>query len=222
MNKAQIIERIKQQGILPLFYHADKTVCIDIVKTLYANGITVIEFTNRGEAALDNFKAIAALKNESMPNLLLAAGTIKTSVQANAFLEAGASFLISPVFDEEIYNTIDLQKTLWIPGCMTPTEIHTATKAGCNLIKLFPGNVLGPGFMSAVKELFPGVDFMPTGGVDATKENMGVWFTAGVCAVGMGSRLIDHEILDKQDYALLAQRVKQVQAIVDDVKRQSA
>jgi 2-dehydro-3-deoxyphosphogluconate aldolase / (4S)-4-hydroxy-2-oxoglutarate aldolase len=219
MNEAQIIERIKQQGILPLFYHADKTVCVDIVKTLYANGITVIEFTNRGEAALDNFKAIAALKNESMPNLLLAAGTIKTSAQANAFLEAGASFLISPVFDKEVCDAADLQKKLWVPGCMTPTEIHTAAKASCKLIKLFPGNVLRPGFVHAVKELFPGVDFMPTGGVDATKENIGAWFTAGVCAVGMGSRLIDHEILEEKNYALLAQRVKQVQAMVADAKR---
>jgi 2-dehydro-3-deoxyphosphogluconate aldolase / (4S)-4-hydroxy-2-oxoglutarate aldolase len=219
MNESQITDIIKQQGVLPLFYHADKAVCIDIVKTLYANGITVIEFTNRGEAALENFKAIAALKNESMPNLLLAAGTIKTSAQANAFFAAGASFLISPVFDEEVCDAAYLQKKLWIPGCMTPTEIYTAAKAGCKLIKLFPGNVLGPGFVRAVKELFPDVEFMPTGGVDATKENIGAWFTAGVCAVGMGSRLIDHEILEKKDYALLAQRVKQVQAILEEVKK---
>jgi 2-dehydro-3-deoxyphosphogluconate aldolase / (4S)-4-hydroxy-2-oxoglutarate aldolase len=218
-NEEKIIEKIKQQGILPLFYHDDKTVCIDIVKTLYANGIMVIEFTNRGEAALDNFKALVHLRNETMSGLLLAAGTIKTAAEANAFSEAGADFLISPFFDEEVCDAAYLHKKLWVPGCMTPAEIHTAAKAGCKLIKLFPGNVLGPVFVGGIKELFPGIDFMPTGGVETTKENIGAWFKAGVCAVGLGSKLIDKAIVENRDYELLAQRVKEVKQIVDGIKR---
>jgi 2-dehydro-3-deoxyphosphogluconate aldolase / (4S)-4-hydroxy-2-oxoglutarate aldolase len=217
-NEEMIIARIKQQGLLPLFFHANKEVCINTVAALYKAGITVIEFTNRGEEALENFKAIVATAKERMPDLLVGAGTVKTAEHANQFMEAGADFLISPVFDEEVCDAAYLQKTLWIPGCMTPAEIHTAEKAGCKLIKLFPGNVLGPGFVSAVKELFPGVDFMPTGGVDATKENIAAWFKAGVCAVGMGSKLIDKEILEKQNEALLIERTKQVIQIIKETR----
>ncbi len=217
-NEEIIISRIKQQGFLPLFFYADKHVCIDVVKTLYEAGVTVIEFTNRGENALENFKAIAAVKKHSMPNLLLAAGTIKTANEANEFIAAGADFLISPMFDAEVCAAAHAQKILWAPGCMTPTEIHTAQKAGCNFIKLFPGNVLGPSFLSGIKELFSGIDFMPTGGVDATKESIGAWFNARVCAVGMGSKLIDKKILEDKNYELLAQRIKVIQEIIKYVK----
>jgi 2-dehydro-3-deoxyphosphogluconate aldolase / (4S)-4-hydroxy-2-oxoglutarate aldolase len=218
MSEEQIISAIKKQGMLPLFYHADKQVCVDIVKTLYSCGINIVEFTNRGGAALENFKILVALKEQGLPNLLIAAGTITTAIQANDFLDAGADFLISPVFDEEVCDAAYLQKKLWIPGCMTPTEIHTAAKAGCTLIKLFPGNELGAGFVSGIKELFAGIDFMPTGGVDTTKENIGAWFKAGVCAVGLGSKLIDAAILENKNYELLKQRIVDVRAIVDEVK----
>jgi 2-dehydro-3-deoxyphosphogluconate aldolase / (4S)-4-hydroxy-2-oxoglutarate aldolase len=218
-NEEKIIAAIKKQGILPLFFHADKEVCVSIVKVLYDAGINIIEFTNRGEAALENFKALVAEKKKTMPGLLLAAGTIKTAAQANDFIEAGADFLISPVFDDEVCDAAYLQKILWVPGCMTPGEIHAAEKAGCKLIKLFPGNVLGPGFVSSIKDLFPGIDFMPTGGVDATKENISAWFKAGVCAVGMGSKLIDKEILEHKNYSLLKHRVEEVVQMVDAAKK---
>jgi 2-dehydro-3-deoxyphosphogluconate aldolase / (4S)-4-hydroxy-2-oxoglutarate aldolase len=218
-NETLIITRIKQQGFLPLFFYADKEVCIHVVKTLYDAGITIIEFTNRGEAALENFKAIITEKNNSMPNLLLAAGTIKTTTQANQFLEAGADFLISPVFDAAIYETSKSNNKLWLPGCMTPTEIFVAENAGCKMAKLFPGNVLGPGFVSGIKELFPAINFMPTGGVELNKENIAAWFNAGVCAVGLGSKLIDSKILAEKNYTLLKERVQELLLIIEDIKK---
>lgn len=218
MEKEVMITRIKQQGILPLFFHSDKRVCLDIVRTLYDLNITCIEFTNRGEAALENFKAIVAERNKSMPNLLLAAGTIETEEHVNQFIKAGADFLISPFFDNEVCSAAKLKKAFWIPGCMTPTEIHQAKKAGCTLLKLFPGNVLGPSFVSGIKELFPKIDFMPTGGVELSKENISAWFKAGVCAVGMGSKLIDKEIMESKNYTLLTERAKQVLSIVAEEK----
>ena len=195
-----IIEQIKQQRVLPLFYHEDKTVCIEITKALYAAGVRVIEFTNRGEAALENFKALVQLRNESLTGLLLAVGTIRSGEQAEKFIQAGADFLISPVFDTEVCDIAYMHKVLWVPGCMTPTEIHTAQNAGCKLVKLFPGNILGASFVSGIKELFPGMLFMPTGGVEPTKESMTAWFNAGVIAVGMGSKLIDKNILRDKKY----------------------
>ncbi|RYY59367.1 MAG: bifunctional 4-hydroxy-2-oxoglutarate aldolase/2-dehydro-3-deoxy-phosphogluconate aldolase, partial [Chitinophagaceae bacterium] len=181
-NQENHIARVKSQGVLPLFYHPDPVVCTDVVRALYKAGIRVIEFTNRGEAALANFKVIAGLKAE-LEGLVIAVGTIRTADQARKFMDAGADFLISPVFDADVADLAYINKVLWIPGCMTPTEIHHASKSGCRLVKLFPGNVLTPGFVSSITELFPEMEFMPTGGVEVEQENINAWFNAGVCAV---------------------------------------
>ena len=218
MDNIEIIEKIKQQKLLPLFFNADKETCIRIVQTLYDAGITVIEFTNRGEEALENFKAIAAAKASRFPKLLLAAGTIKTAEQAKQFINAGADFLISPFFNKDVCEIATTQKKLWIPGCMTPAEIHIAESAGCIMIKLFPGNILGQGFLSAIKELFPSLLFMPTGGVDLDKENIAGWFKAGVCAGGMGSKLISKQLLEQKDYDKIVELTKQAMEIVKSVK----
>jgi 2-dehydro-3-deoxyphosphogluconate aldolase / (4S)-4-hydroxy-2-oxoglutarate aldolase len=213
-----IIAQLKKQGLLPLFYHGDAAVCLEVTKALYAAGVRAIEFTNRGESALVNFKAMVDARNKSMKDLLLAVGTIRTADQANRFIEAGADFLISPVFDADVCDTAYINKVLWIPGCMTPTEIHVAEQAGCRLVKLFPGNVLGPSFVSGIKELFPNIDFMPTGGVEPTRENMEAWFTAGVCAVGMGSKLISKSVMEKKEFRTIENTTRELLRIVAQLK----
>ncbi|MCX6315769.1 MAG: bifunctional 4-hydroxy-2-oxoglutarate aldolase/2-dehydro-3-deoxy-phosphogluconate aldolase [Bacteroidetes bacterium] len=217
-SHASIIYQLQQQGLLPLFYHADTTLCLKLTTCLYEAGIRAIEFTNRGEAAQKNFTALVSERNASMPDLLLAVGTIRTSDQANRFIEAGADFLISPVFDADVCDTAYINKKLWIPGCMTPTEIHVAEHAGCQLVKLFPGNVLGPSFVSGIKELFPALHFMPTGGVEPNRENISAWFAAGVSAVGMGSKLITSSILEKRDLTTLGNNTKQILDIIKQVR----
>jgi 2-dehydro-3-deoxyphosphogluconate aldolase/(4S)-4-hydroxy-2-oxoglutarate aldolase len=214
-----VIDKIKEQCVVPLFYHDDAATCIAITKTLYNVGIRLIEFTNRGAAALHNFKALIAERNANMPGLLVGAGTIKTDNAANDFIEAGADFLVSPVFDSSVCDTAYMQKILWIPGCMTPTEIHVAEQAGCKLIKLFPGNLLQPGFVSAVKELFPGMLFMPTGAVEANETNLESWFDAGVCAVGIGSKLISNEILASKNTAVLHEKTTALLKLIAAVKK---
>lgn len=210
MNTAQhITQQIKAQKILPLFYHTDTAVCIAVIHALYNAGIRVIEFTNRGSAAPANFEAIVIERNNSMPDLVLGVGTIQSSDDAHLFINAGADFIVSPVFDAGVCDVAYMNKILWIPGCMTPTEIHVAKKAGCRLIKLFPGNVLGPEFVSSIRELFPGIDFMPTGGVDITTENMEAWLNAGVCAVGLGSKLITKTALENKDYTKIETLTRQ-------------
>jgi len=212
-NEEKFIMRISEQGILPLFYHNDPVVCTEVVGALYAAGIRVIEFTNRGDAALANFKVINQLK-QSLEGLVIAVGTIRTAEHARRFIDAGADFLISPVFDADVADLAYINKILWIPGCMTPTEIHEAQKAGCQLVKLFPGNVLGPGFVSGVKELFPEMKFMPTGGVELEQANINAWFNAGAVAVGLGSKLISSAVLDNKDYALITSEAKRALDLV--------
>ena len=107
----------------------------------------------------------------------------------------------------------------YAPGCMTPSEIIAAETMGASLVKLFPGNILGMEFMRAIKDLFPGLLFMPTGGVDITKQNIEGWFNAGVCAVGMGSKLISKDIMDNKKYELLIAETQKIMAIINDCKK---
>jgi 2-dehydro-3-deoxyphosphogluconate aldolase/(4S)-4-hydroxy-2-oxoglutarate aldolase len=134
-------------------------------------------------------------------------------------MEGGADFLVSPVFDTSVCDAAYMQKILWIPGCMTPTEIHNAEGAGCRLVKLFPGNVLGPGFVSAIRELFPALELMPTGGVELDKNNLRAWFDAGVVAVGMGSKLISRELLAAKDYKTIEKNTKEALHLIVSVRK---
>lgn len=215
MTEEQMKAYVKKVKLLPLFYHDDITVCKEIIKALYKAGIRCIEFTNRGPQALKHFKLLLAHRNEHYADLVLAIGTIQNQKEAQAFIEAGADFLISPIFDQSIADAAYLHKKLWIPGCMTPTEIHMAESAGCDLIKLFPGNVLGPGFVTAIKPLFPSLSFIVTGGVDTSQENLTAWFKAGVVGVGMGSKLMSEEVLASKNYAALETTTAKALAIIN-------
>jgi len=217
MTEEQMKAYVKKVKLLPLFYHEDITVCKEMVKALYRAGIRCIEFTNRGPLALENFKLLLAHRNENYPDLVLAIGTIQNQKQAEAFIEAGADFLISPFFDQSIADAAYLHKKLWIPGCMTSTGIHMAKTAGCDLIKLFPGNVLGPGFVSAIKPLFPSLSFLVTGGVDTSRENLTAWFKAGVVGVGMGSKLMSEELLASKNYAAIEVETTKALAIINSI-----
>jgi 2-dehydro-3-deoxyphosphogluconate aldolase / (4S)-4-hydroxy-2-oxoglutarate aldolase len=213
-REQDVINKIKQQALLPLYYHNDASVCINVLKALYESGIRSVEFTNRGTQAFENFKTLVNERDASMPGLLLGIGTIKTGDDATKFINSGADFLVSPVFDTSVCDVAYMNKILWIPGCMTPTEIHVAEQAGCRLIKLFPGNVLGPGYVEAILPLFKGLDFVVTGGVDLTEESIGAWFKSGVAAVGMGSKLISKTVLQNKTFDDLRKNTAAVMNII--------
>ncbi len=213
-NKETALKSILKQGMLPLFFHHDPSVCLEIVRALYNAGVRVIEFTNRGEAALSNYKFLKNALQAEMPDLLLGIGTIKTEKQAQDFISAGADFIISPIVNPKVAKLTHDAGLLWIPGCMTPTEIHLAQENGAALIKIFPANILGPEYVSSIKDLFPGQLFIPTGGVELNKENITKWFNAGVCAVGMGSKLISKEVLEGKQYEKLYADTRQALELV--------
>ena len=215
MTKIQTVTNaIVNQGILPLYYNDDETVTIDILKSLYKAGIRAVEYTSRGESALSNFKKMIEIRNAEMPEMLLGIGTIKNLQQADEYYKVGADFFISPGFVAEVAAFLIPKDVLYSPGCMTPTEIITAEAAGVTFIKLFPGNALGAGFMSSIKDVFPNLKFMPTGGVDTTKESIESWFKVGVSAVGMGSKLISKDLMAAQDYTTIENETKKVLEII--------
>lgn len=218
MNQQDIISQITQQKMLPLYFNKDKEVSIDVLKALYAAGIKAVEYTNRGAEAIANFKEMRKVVNESMPGMLLGIGTVKTVADAELFIEAGADFIISPVVYPPVAKVVQDAGMLWIPGCLTPTEIFTAEMNGAKMVKIFPGSVVGPSYISAIKELFPNIMFMPTGGVDTTEKNIKEWFDNGVVAVGMGSKLITKSVLQNKEYDKLTQQTKEVLAILNNIK----
>ncbi len=214
----QVSDAIVQQGMLPLYFNADENVTIEILRAIYRGGIKAVEYTNRGETAFTNFSKMVEVRNAEMPDMLLGIGTIKNLKQAEEYYNVGADFFISPGFVPEVAAYLKSKEVLYSPGCMTPTEIIAAENAGVKFIKLFPGNVLGPSFLSAIKDIFPNLVFMPTGGVDTTKENIQVWFDAGVSAVGMGSKLISKQLMANKDYTTIELETKRVLELVHSVK----
>ena len=184
-----ILDTIEHYPIIPVYYNDDVDKCIETLKNCYAGGIRVFEFVNRGEKALENFKALLAYKNQHITDLKLGIGTIKTAQQAKDFADAGTEFLVSPIVKAEIAGVAKEYNLEWIPGCMTPTEIALAEELNAKLVKLFPGDTLGANFLKAIKPLFPNLKFMPTGGVDTTEESIKSWREAGVFSVGLGSKL---------------------------------
>jgi 2-dehydro-3-deoxyphosphogluconate aldolase / (4S)-4-hydroxy-2-oxoglutarate aldolase len=214
----QVSDAIVQQGILPLYFNADENVTLEILRALYKGGVKAVEYTSRGETAFTNFTKMVAIRNAEMPDMLLGIGTIKNLKQAEEYYNIGADFFISPGYVPEVATFLKNKEVLYSPGCMTPTEIIAAENAGVKFIKLFPGNVLGASFLSAIKDIFPNLVFMPTGGVDTTKENIQEWFDAGVSAVGMGSKLISKQLMADKDYATIELETKRVLKLVNSIK----
>ena len=215
----QIADAIIAQGMLPLYFNADETVSVDILRAVYKAGVKALEYTNRGDAALMNFKKMVAVRNAEMPGMLLGVGTVKNLQTAKDYLAAGADFLVSPGFVKEVADYAVAHDIFYAPGCMTPSEIIAAENSGISFIKLFPGNMLGPEFLSGIKDIFPKLLFMPTGGVDTTKENIEGWFKAGVCAVGMGSNLISKKLMEAKDYATIETETKKVLEVIASIKK---
>ncbi|URM36299.1 bifunctional 4-hydroxy-2-oxoglutarate aldolase/2-dehydro-3-deoxy-phosphogluconate aldolase [Flavobacterium anhuiense] len=213
------IDVILKQGMLPLYFNADESKSIAILKTLYNAGIRAVEYTSRGSEALSNFKKMIEVRNAEMPEMLLGIGTIKNLAQAETYYLTGADFFISPGFVPEIASFLLAKEVLYAPGCMTPTEIIAAENAGVKFIKLFPGNILGSDFMSAVKDVFPNLIFMPTGGVDTTKQSIETWFNAGVSAVGMGSKLISKEVMEYGAYETIEKETKRVLELIETIRK---
>lgn len=209
---------ITEQGMLPLYFNASEQTSVDVLKAIYRAGVKAVEYTNRGEAAFSNFKKLIEIRDAEMPGLLLGIGTVKDLATAKKYIEAGADFLVSPGFVKEVAEYAVSNDIFYAPGCMTPTEIIAAENAGIKFIKLFPGNMLGPEFLTGIKDIFPNLLFMPTGGVDTTRENIESWFKAGVCAVGMGSKLISKKLMEQADYATMEKTTKEVFEIIHTVK----
>lgn len=182
-------ETLLAYPLVPVFYHADAETCKTVLKASYDGGVRVFEFTNRGENALEVFSGLVKYAQENCPGLVLGIGTIATAESAQQFIDAGADFVVQPFTTPAVGEVCRKNGIPWIPGTMTVTEIQQATVLGAEVVKIFPGNVLGSAYIKALRGPLPKVKIMVTGGVEPTEASLREWFSAGVNAVGLGSQL---------------------------------
>jgi len=219
---SEVLAKIKEQGVLPMFSTASEATSIKVLQTLYKAGMRVMEYTNRLPESLNNFKKLKAERDATMPDMLIGVGTVKTVDDAHIFIAAGADFIICPGMIPEVGKIVIEAGLVWSPGCMTVSEIMVAEQVGSQLVKLFPGNLLGPSYIGAIKEIFPKLAFMPTGGVELERDNISAWFKAGACAVGMGSKLVSKPLMESEKYDTIEERARLALNIVINYRKPEA
>lgn len=218
-SRIEVAEVMKQTGLVPLFYNADVELGKKVIAACYRGGARLLEFTNRGDFAHEVFRELNKYCLENLPEMILGVGSVTDAGAASLYMQLGANFIVTPVLREDIAIVCNRKKVLWSPGCATLTEICRAEELGCEIVKLFPGGVYGPGFVKAIKGPQPWTSIMPTGGVSPIEENLKGWFDAGVTCVGMGSKLISKEILIEGNYELLEEKTREALAIIQSLKK---
>ena len=206
-TRLEVVRQMAESGMVPLFYHPDIEVAKAVLKACYNGGARLMEFTNRGDFAIEIFTDLIKFSIKELPGMILGVGSVTDAASASQYMLAGANFVVTPVFREDIAIVCNRRKVLWSPGCGSLTEIAQAEQMGCEIVKLFPGSTYGPGFVKAIKAPQPWTSIMPTGGVSTEEDNLRGWFDAGVTCVGMGSKLISKEILANKDYQGLEKKV---------------
>ncbi|WP_418123383.1 bifunctional 4-hydroxy-2-oxoglutarate aldolase/2-dehydro-3-deoxy-phosphogluconate aldolase [Chryseobacterium sp. PTM-20240506] len=195
---SEIVQKIKDQKIVPLFYNESFEVSKNIIKALYEAGIRVIEYTNRGHQALENFTRLKEVSHTEFPGLLLGIGTVKNIQEMDDYAHAKADFIITPIINEALVKHALEKNILLIPGCFTPSDINIAHQNGLTLVKIFPADALGKNYIKSVQPVFPGMNFMPTGGIHAETEDIREWFNGGAIAAGLGSSLIGKDVNEEE------------------------
>ena len=217
-SRIQVLQKMEESGMVPLFYHSDSSIAKEVLKACYDGGARLMEFTNRDDFALEIFTDLIKYAIAELPGMILGVGSVTDAKAASQYMLAGANFVVTPVFREDIARLCNRRKVLWSPGCGSLTEIATAEELGCELVKLFPGDVLGPGFVKSIKGPQPWTSVMPTGGVSMEYDNLKSWFDSGVTCVGIGSKLISKDILDTENYTLLKQNVEKTLKTIKSIR----
>lgn len=219
-SRLNVLTAMKRIGMIPVFYNADIEIAKNVVVACADGGALCIEFTNRGDRAIQVFTALCEYRDKQRPEMMLGVGSICDAPTAALYIAAGADFVVGPVLDEEVAKLCNCRKIPYSPGCGSATEIHRAHQLGVEICKVFPGEqVGGPGFVKSVKGPIPWTEIMPTGGVSPTRESLTAWFKAGIVCAGMGSNLITSELLAAKDYAGITQKVKDTLALIGEIRR---
>jgi len=217
-SRIEVAQLMMEQGMVPLFYHADVDLGKEVLQACYQGGARLLEFTNRGDFAHTVFAELNQFALKELPGLVLGVGSVTDTGTTALYLQLGANFVVTPVLREDVGLVCNRRKVLWSPGCATLSEIARAEELGAEIVKLFPGGTYGPGFIKNITGPQPWTSIMPTGGVSPERENLSQWFSAGAACVGMGSKLISKDLLEKRDWSTLENRVRDTLALIKSIR----
>ena len=204
--------------MVPVFYNKDVQTAKMVLKACYDGGVRVFEFTNRGDFAHEVFAEIVKYAAVECPEMALGVGSVVDAPTAALYIQSGACFIVGPMFNPEVARLCNRRMVPYSPGCGTMTEVGNAQEAGCDICKVFPGDVLGPAFVKSLMAPMPWSKIMVTGGVEPSEDNLVSWFRAGVFCVGMGSKLFPSDRIKSGDWAYITEKCREALEIISNAK----
>ncbi len=217
-SKIEVLQAMTCTGMVPVFYHKDAEVAKQVIKACYDGGVRAFEFTNRGDFAHEVFAEVVKYAAKECPEMILGVGSVVDPATAALYIQLGANFVVGPLFNPEIAKICNRRLVPYTPGCGSVSEVGFAQECGCDLCKVFPGDVLGPSFVKGLKAPMPWSKLMVTGGVKPTKENLEGWFKAGVTCVGMGSNLFPKDVIAAKEWSKITDLCKGALEIIKEVR----
>jgi 2-dehydro-3-deoxyphosphogluconate aldolase/(4S)-4-hydroxy-2-oxoglutarate aldolase len=218
-TKLEVLSVMKTTGMVPVFYHKDIEVAKQVLKACYAGGVRAFEFTNRGEFAHEVFGELTKFAAKECPEMIMGIGSIVDAPTAALYIQLGANFIVGPLFNLDVAKVANRRLVPYAPGCGSVSEVGFAQEMGCDLCKVFPGDVLGAGFVKGLKAPMPWSNLMVTGGVKPEEANLKAWFDAGVTCVGMGSNLFPAEMIKAQDWSSITKLCADALQIIQKVRK---
>jgi 2-dehydro-3-deoxyphosphogluconate aldolase/(4S)-4-hydroxy-2-oxoglutarate aldolase len=216
-NKLQVLATMAETGMVPVFYHSDVEVTKNVLKACYEGGVRAFEFTNRGEFAHEVFGELNKFAEKECPDMILGAGSIVDAPTASLYIQLGTNFIVGPLFNPEVAKIANRRLIPYTPGCGSVSEVGFAQEMGCDLCKVFPGDVLGPNFVKGLKAPMPWSMLMVTGGVKPEEGNLKSWFDAGVTCIGMGSNLFPKEVIAAKEWNKITKMSKNALEIINRI-----
>jgi 2-dehydro-3-deoxyphosphogluconate aldolase/(4S)-4-hydroxy-2-oxoglutarate aldolase len=198
--KQQVLDELHSSGVVVVLRAGASEGVLETVEALLKGGLRAIEITLTTPGAVDLIRQLA--ERYSRDEILLGAGTVLEADEAEAAIDAGAEFLVSPSIEIDVIKQCQEDKIVCIPGAYTPTEIRTAMKAGADVVKIFPASIGGPAYLRDLAGPLPGVPLLPSGSVSF--ETVGAFFSAGAFAVAVGSTLVDKQLVRDRNFDAIA------------------
>ena len=218
-DRMAVLTAMMEQGVIPVFYHPDVEVCINVIQACANGGAKCIEFTNRGDFAPHVFLDVARHFAKADKSVIMGVGSVVDAPTAGIYIANGANFVVGPLLNPDVAKVCNRRKIPYSPGCGSATEIGYAEELGVEIVKIFPGTqVGGPEFVKAVLGPMPWTKIMPTGGVDPTEDSLKQWFGAGIVAAGIGSKLITAEALKAKDYKGIENKVRETIGLIKKIR----
>jgi 2-dehydro-3-deoxyphosphogluconate aldolase / (4S)-4-hydroxy-2-oxoglutarate aldolase len=216
--KHKVVAETLRVGLIPVFYSDDVEIALGVAKACAEGGAPLIEFTNRGDRAIQVFNELSKHIDKELPEVILGAGTVIDPPTAALYINSGANFIVGPSLVPDVARLCNRRKVLYVPGCQTPTEISEAEELGAEIVKLFPASALGPNFIKDIRGPSPQTLLIPSGGITLNEKEITEWVKAGAIALNLGSALIRKDLMTERRYDEIRESVKRCIGWINEAK----